>query len=53
MQNWNALDSSKTLSMMIYKFPRHIRDRWNRKVLSVRKRHQMEPTLSDLPHFIG
>ena len=31
----------------------HIRDRWNRKVLSLRKRHQREPTLSDLSYFIG
>ena len=27
MQNWNALDSSEIFSMMISKFPRHIRDR--------------------------
>ena len=52
MQNWNALDSPEILSMMISKFPRHIRDRWNRKVLSLRKRHQKEPTLSDLSYFI-
>ena len=31
---------------MISKFPRHIRDRWNRK------RHQWESTLSDLFYFI-
>ena len=52
MQNWDALDSPETLSMMISKFPRHIRDSWNRKVLSSRKRHQREPTLSDLSYFI-
>ena len=32
-------------------FPWHIRNRWNRKVLSLRKRHQKEPTLSDLSYF--
>ena len=52
MQNWNALDSPETLSMMISKFPQHIRDRWNRKVLNLRKRHQKEPRLSDLSYFI-
>ena len=31
---------------MISKFPRHIRDRWNRK------RHHWESTLSDLFYFI-
>ena len=52
VQNCNALDSPDTLSIMISKFPQDIRDRWNRKVLSLRKRHQKEPTLSDLPYFI-
>ena len=52
MQNWNALDSPEILPMMISKFPRYIRDRWNRKVLSLRKRRQKEPTLSDLSCFI-
>ena len=37
---------------MISKFPVYIRDRWNRKVLSLRKRHQKEPILSDLSYFI-
>ena len=52
MQNWNALDSPEILPMMISKFPRYIRDRWKRKVLSLRKRRQKEPTLSDLSCFI-
>ena len=52
LQSWNALDSPETLSLMISKFPRHIRDRWNRKVLSIRRRHKREPTLSDLTYFI-
>ena len=38
LQNWNALDSPETLSVMISKFPRHIRYKWNRKVLSLRKK---------------
>ena len=52
MQNWNALDSLEILSMMISKFPQHIRNRWNKKVMSLRKRYQKEPTLSDLSYFI-
>ena len=51
MQNWNVLHSPETLSIMIPKFPRHIRDRWNRKGLSLRKRHQKKPTLLDLSYF--
>ena len=52
MQNWNVLDSPETLSAMIPKFPRHVTDRWNRKVLSLRKRSQRKPTLSHLSYFI-
>ena len=52
MQNWNALDSPETFSMMISKFPRLIRDRWYRNVLKLRKRHQKKPTLLDLSYFI-
>ena len=52
MQNWNALDSPETFSMMISKFPRLIRDRWYRKVLKLRKRHQKKSTLLDLSYFL-
>ena len=52
LQNWNVLEFPESLSMMISKFARHIRVRWNRKVLSLRKRHRREPTLSDLSYFI-
>ena len=52
MQNWDALDYPETLSMMISEFPRHIKDRWNRNMLSLRKRHQREPTLSDPPYVM-
>ena len=39
--------------MLISKFPRHIRDRWNRKASSFTKANQKEPILSDLFYFIG
>ena len=51
MQYWNTLDSPEMLSMMISKFLQHIRDGWNRKLSSLRKRHQEEPTLSNLSYF--
>ena len=50
-QIWNALDASDTLCLMIAKFPRHIRDRWNRQVLAIRKRRNREPSLADLIHL--
>ena len=52
MQNWNVLDSPEILSMMISRFPRHMRDRWNTKVLSLKKGTKKEPTSSDLSYSI-
>ena len=52
MQSWNALDSPEILSMMIFKFLPHIRDRWNEKVSSFRERQQKQPTISDLSYFL-
>ena len=37
---------------MIAKIPWHIRDRWNLKVLALRKRRSREPSLADLVAFI-
>ena len=37
---------------MIAKIPWHIRDRWNLKVLALRKRKSREPSLADLVAFI-
>ena len=51
-QTWNALDSPDTLCLMIAKFPRHIRDGWNRQVLAIRKRMCREPSLADLIGFV-
>ena len=51
-QSWNALDSPDTLCLMIAKFPRHIRDRWNQQVLTIRKRRSREPSLADLIAFV-
>ena len=47
MQSWNALTSPEKLSKIKSKFPRHVRYKWNRKVLNLRKRQIKEPTLSD------
>ena len=47
MQSWNALTSPEKLSKIKSKFPRHVRYKWDRKVLNLRKRQLKEPTLSD------
>ena len=37
---------------MIGKILRHIRDKWNQEVLTIRKRRSMEPSLADLVAFV-
>ena len=38
--------------MLIYKFPSYVRERWNRKVLSIRRTHKRDPKLFDLLRFV-
>ena len=38
--------------MLIYKLPGRIMERWNRKVLNIRKCQVREPTLNDMTDFI-
>ena len=51
-QRWNALDSPDILCMLISKLPRGIMERWNRKVLNIRRCQEREPTLNDMTDFI-
>ena len=52
-QRWNALDSPDILCMLISKLPGGIMERWNRKVLNIRRCQVREPTLNDMTDFIG
>ena len=36
-------DSPEVLCMSISKFPGYVRERWNRKVLSIRRTHKRDP----------
>ena len=38
--------------MLIYKFPGCVRERWNRKVLFIRRTHKRDPKLFDLLRFV-
>ena len=49
---WNVLDSPNILCMLISKLPGGIIERWNRKVLNIRRRQVREPTLDDTIDFI-
>ena len=49
----NTLDSSDTICLLLSKLPGYLRDRWNRKVLQIRKREYREPSLRDLVDFFS
>ena len=49
---WNALETPKTLCILVSKLPDSLRDRWNRKVQMVRRSFGREPCLSDFASFV-
>ena len=51
-QRGNALDSPDILCMLISKLPGAIMERWNRKVLNIRRCQVREPTVDDMTGFI-
>ena len=46
------MDSPDILCMLISKLPGGIMERWNRKVLNIRRCQVREPTLNDMTNFI-
>ena len=46
------LDSLEVFCMLISKFPDYGGERWNRKVLSIRRTHKRDPKLFDLLRFM-
>ena len=51
-QKWNYLDTPHILCALISKLPSHARDKWNRKVIMIRRFHGREPELSDFIDFV-
>ena len=51
-QQWNALDTPDVLCSLISKLPGNTRDRWNRRVLNLRRHEQREAELADLIEFV-
>ena len=51
-QTWNALDTPEMMCLVLSKLPGHIRERWNRSVMSIRRRYSREPDFADLIHFV-
>ena len=51
-QQWNSLDTPYILCALISKLPGNARDKWNRKVMMIRRSHGREPELSDFIDFV-
>ena len=49
---WNALDSPKSIYMLLSKLPGQLRDRWNREVYSIGAKHSREAELKDLISYV-
>ena len=51
-QTWNALDTPEMMCLVLSKLLGHTRERWNKSVMSIRRRYSREPDFADLIHFI-
>ena len=51
-QNWNTIDTPEMMHLVLSKFPGNLREKWNRTVLNIRRRHLREPDFADLIHFV-
>ena len=49
---WNGFDSVDNLCLIVSKLPLYSRDKWNRLVLSLRKREFREPCFKDILNFV-
>ena len=53
LQHWNPIDTPEILCMLISKLPDNTRDRWNRKVLIIKRQHKRELKLENFIDFLG
>ena len=51
LQHWNSMDAPEILCMLILKLVGNTRDRWNRKVLTIRRQYRREAELEDFIDF--
>ena len=51
-QNWNTIDTPEMMYLVLSKLPGNSREKWNRTVLNIRRRHLREPDFADLIHFV-
>ena len=49
---WNSFDTADNLCVIASKLPSNCRDKWNRKVIDIRKKFLREPSFNDLLLFV-
>ena len=52
LQSWNVFDTPDIMCMLLSKLPGSARDKWSRKVLTIRQNQGREPELSDFIKFV-
>ena len=51
-QNWNTIDISEMMCLVLSKLLGSSREKWNRTVFNIRRRHLREPDFAALIHFV-
>ena len=51
-QNWNVLNTPELMCFVLSKLPGNTGEKWNRNVMSIRRRHLREPDFADMIHFV-
>ena len=51
-QNSNVLDTLEIMCLVLSKLPGNTREKWNRNVMNIRRRHLREPDFADIIHFV-
>ena len=52
LQSWNVFNTPDIICMLLSKLPGSARDKWSRKVLTIRQNQRREPELSDFIKFV-
>ena len=52
LQSWNVFNTTDIIYMLLSKFPESAKDKWSRKVLTIRQNQRREPELLDFIKFV-
>ena len=52
LQSWNVFNTPDIICMLLSKLPGSARDKWSRKVLTIRQNQRRDPEISDFIKFV-